>query len=86
MDTLLKQKLEMWEGKLAKLKLAYQEVLTRRGEAMREGDLRENAAFQLADEDASAMGVQIGEVEKIIEKLQKEAGIDTTAKKADKKA
>lgn len=80
------QKLKMWEGKLAKLKVAYQEVLVRRGEAMREGDLKENAAFQLADEDASAMGVQIGEVEKIIDKLQKEAGIDVGIKKSTKKA
>lgn len=81
MDTLTAQKLKMWEGKLEKLKVAYQEVLTRRGEAMREGDLRENAAFQLADEDASAMNVQIAEYEKIIDKLKKEAGVKEEKKK-----
>lgn len=80
MDKLTEDKLKLWEGKLAKLKVAYQEVLNRRGEAMREGDLRENAAFQLADEDASAMNVQMAEVEKIIAKIKKEAGIEEKKK------
>lgn len=69
------QKLKMWEEKLTRLDKEYQEVLVRRGEAMAMGDLRENAAFQMADEDASALGAQIEEVNRIIAKLQVELGI-----------
>ncbi len=65
------QKLKMWNDKLAQLEVRYEEIMVRRSEAMAMGDLRENAAFQMADEDASAMGVQIDEVKKIIGKLER---------------
>ena len=61
----------MWNDKLAQLEVRYEEIMVRRSEAMAMGDLRENAAFQMADEDASAMGVQIDEVKKIISKLER---------------
>ncbi len=69
--SLTAQKLKMWNDKLAQLEVRYEEIMVRRSEAMAMGDLRENAAFQMADEDASAMGVQIDEVKKIISKLER---------------
>lgn len=69
---LVTAKLEMWNKKLADLKVRLDEIMVRRSEAMAMGDLRENAAFQMADEDASAMTVQIDEVKRIIAKLEAE--------------
>lgn len=69
MDQLQKQKLEMWEKKLQDLKKRYSAVMLRRGEAIAMGDLRENAAFQDADEEAAVVRQQITEVESIIVKL-----------------
>lgn len=68
------QKLEMWQGKLATLEKEYEDIMVKRGEAMAMGDLRENAAFQMLDEDASTYRVKIDEVKKIIAKLEKELG------------
>ncbi len=66
------EKLTMWQGKLATLVKEYEDIMQKRGEAMAMGDLRENAAFQMLDEDASTYRVKIDEVKKIIEKLEKE--------------
>ena len=71
MDDLTKQKLEMWTNKLEDLRKRLEETMIRRGEAMQMGDLRENAAFQDADEEAAVLRQQVQEVEKIIEKLEK---------------
>lgn len=70
MDTLTKQKLEMWQKKLEDLKKRLDAVMQRRGEAIAMGDLRENAAFQDADEEASVVRQQVTEVEAIISKLE----------------
>lgn len=77
MSDLIKQKIKMWKDKLNKLRNEYEEIKVRRGEAMKEGDLRENAAFQLADEDASTYSVRIDEVERIIVKLEVEEGVSS---------
>jgi transcription elongation GreA/GreB family factor len=70
MDDLTKQKLEMWNKKLVELQEELEKIMVRRGEAAREGDLRENAAFQMASEDADTYRVRIEEVEKIIRELE----------------
>lgn len=70
MDDLTKQKLEMWRKKLTDLQEELEKIMVRRGEAAREGDLRENAAFQMASEDADTYRVRIEEVEKIIKELE----------------
>ncbi len=70
MDT-NKQKLEMWQKKLADLQQRLELVLKRRGEAIQMGDLRENAAFQDADEESAVVRQQISEVEGIISRLAK---------------
>lgn len=70
MDTVTQEKLTMWQGKLKKLQEEYEVIMQKRGEAMAMGDLRENAAFQMLDEDAATYRVKIDEVKKIISKLQ----------------
>ena len=73
MDKKLQQeKLKMWQDKLKKLETEYEDIMVRRGEAMAMGDLRENAAFQMLDEDASTWRVRIDEVKGIIAKIEKE--------------
>lgn len=79
-DNLIQQKIDMWKTKLVKLEKEYDEIMIRRGEAMKEGDLRENAAFQMADEDASTYNVRMDEVKKIIAKLESELAGGKVAK------
>lgn len=69
------EKLKMWEGKLIKLQKEYEDIMQKRGEAMAMGDLRENAAFQMLDEDAATWRVKIDEVKKIIVKIKQNLGI-----------
>lgn len=66
------EKLDMWKGKLVKLQEEYEDIMQKRGEAMAMGDLRENAAFQMLDEDAATYRVKIEEVNKIIARLEDE--------------
>lgn len=69
MDDLKQQKIEMWKTKLVQLQKEYAEIMQRRGEAAREGDLRENAAYQMATQDAETWRVRISEVKKILADL-----------------
>lgn len=70
-DKIQQEKLKMWQGKLLKMENDYLDIMQKRGEAMAMGDLRENAAFQMLDEDAATYRVKIQEVKKIIEKIEK---------------
>ena len=70
MDTLQTEKLNMWKKKLQKMEVDYKELMIKRGEAMAMGDLRENAAFQMLDDDAVTTRVRIEEVKKIITKIE----------------
>lgn len=70
MEQITKEKLEMWKKKLTKMEEEYKDIMIRRGEAMAMGDLRENAAFQMLDEDAATWSIKIKEVKKIIDKLE----------------
>lgn len=69
-DKLHQEKLKMWRGKLVQLEIELEEIMKRRGEAAREGDLRENAAYHMATEDAETWRVRIDEVKKIIANLE----------------
>lgn len=70
-DGKLKQeKLKMWQAKLLELQKRYAEVVRLRGEAAQMGDLRENAAFQDADEESAVVSKRISDVEKIIAELE----------------
>jgi transcription elongation GreA/GreB family factor len=69
-DKITEEKLKMWKDKLAKLEAEYKVIMEKRGEAMAMGDLSENAAFQMLDEDASTYRVRIDEVKNILAKLE----------------
>lgn len=71
MDKKLRQeKLKMWKDQLKQLEDELQKILLHKGEAAQEGDLRENAAYQMAIEDADTWRVRIDEVKKIIADLE----------------
>ena len=71
MDSKLQQeKLKMWQDKLTILEKELAEITQRRGEAAREGDLRENAAYQMATEDQETWRVRIDEVKRIIANIE----------------
>lgn len=71
MATMVNEKLNMWKGKLVELEKELEAIMQRRGEAAAMGDLSENAAFQMADEDADVYQTRIDEVRKIIADLEK---------------
>lgn len=71
-DNLKQQKIDMWKDKLTKLQKELDEIMIKRGEAMAMGDLRENAAFQMLDEDSGTWRVRIDEVKKILRDLGEE--------------
>lgn len=71
-DNLKQEKIKMWTEKLAQLEKELEEIRIRRGEAAREGDLRENAAYQMATEDMDTWRVRIDEVKKILANLEQE--------------
>ncbi len=70
MDKIKEQKLKMWKQKLEELEKNLEDAMRRRGEAAREGDLRENAAYQMATEDAETFRARIGDVKTIITQLE----------------
>ncbi len=71
MAAMISEKLNMWKGKLVELEKELEAIMQRRGEAAAMGDLSENAAFQMADEDADVYQTRIDEVRKIISDLEK---------------
>lgn len=71
-DDLRQQKLDMWRKKLAELEKELEDIIQRRSEAAAMGDLRENAAYQLATEDAENYRARIADVQKIISDLEDE--------------
>jgi transcription elongation GreA/GreB family factor len=68
-ENLKQQKIEMWSKKLFQLHVELNEIMQRRGEAAREGDLRENAAYKQATEDAESWRARIEDVKKILTDL-----------------
>jgi len=69
MDKLTQQKIEMWTRKLEALEAELEVIIARKGAAALEGDLRENAAYQMAEEDADVTRAKIEDVKKIIKDL-----------------
>lgn len=77
-DDLKQEKLKMWNKKLTDLEKELEEILVRKGEAAREGDLRENAAYQMAAEDADTWRARIEDVKKIISDLEGDKATKTS--------
>lgn len=69
---LLEQKLKMWQEKLVDLEKEYAAINRRKGEAAAMGDLSENAAYQMATEDADIYRTRMLEVQKIIRGIEDE--------------
>lgn len=78
-EAIKEQKLKMWREKLVTLEKELQEIMVRKGEAAKEGDLRENAAYQMAAEDADTWRARIEDVKKIISDLEQGKGSVTQA-------
>ncbi len=71
MEGTKQEKLKRWQDQLEKLEKELVAIMQRRGEAAAMGDLSENAAFQMASEDADTYRVRIQEVKKILADLEK---------------
>lgn len=69
---LLKQKREMWSKKLEDLRREYDETRIKRGEAAKEGDLRENAAYAQLTEEAEVLSARMNDIQKMVEQIEKE--------------
>lgn len=72
MNKLRKQKLQYWKEKEEELKERLSFVMQSRGKAAQEGDLRENAAYDLLTEEQEVLNVQLANIQKIIQGLEKE--------------
>ena len=71
MDSKLNQeKLKMWQAKLKQTQKEYEAMVLLRGQAAAMGDLRENAAFQDADEQSAVLSKRMSDIEKIITELE----------------
>lgn len=70
-DSLKAEKLKMWKKKLEEAQEELKAIIVRRSEAAAMGDLRENAAFLMAEEDAATQRVRIDELKKIVAELEK---------------
>ena len=68
-DTLRQQKIEMWTKKRAQVEEELKDALLRKGEAAREGDLRENAAYKQAIEDSEMANARLADIDKILSDL-----------------
>jgi len=71
---LLKQKLAFWKKQETELEKRFKELMQLRGEAAREGDLKENAGYELRTEEAQVASAQLGQARKTIKKLEEELG------------
>lgn len=74
-DSLLIQKIKMWRDKLNDLQKQYNETKIKRGEAAKEGDLRENAAYAQLTEEAEVLSARMNDIQRMVEKLEEDAGI-----------
>jgi transcription elongation GreA/GreB family factor len=79
-EELNRQKIQMWADKLKQLQAQFDDVRIRRGEAAREGDLRENAAYIDLTEQAEVLSARINDIQKMIAQLE-EAGAKKDASK-----
>ena len=68
----LGEKLIFWKKQEKELEERFNNLMLLRGEAAREGDLSENAGFELRTEEAQVASVQLGQARKTIKKLEEE--------------
>lgn len=68
----LKEKLAFWKKQEIELEKRFNNLMVLRGEAAREGDLKENAGYELRTEEAQVASAQLGQARKTIKQLEEE--------------
>lgn len=68
----LKEKLSFWRDREKQLEERFKKFMKLRGEAAAEGDLSENASYELRTESAQVTSAQLGQVKKTIKQLEGE--------------
>lgn len=68
----LQEKLKFWRKQEKELEERFNKLMQLRGEAAREGDLSENAGFELRTEEAQVASAQLGQARKSIKKIEEE--------------
>ena len=68
----IQEKLIFWKKQEKQLEERYNHLMQLRGEAAREGDLSENAGFELRTEEAQVASAQLGQARKAIKRLEEE--------------
>lgn len=64
------EKLKFWKEQEKELEKRYLELMKLRGEAAQEGDLSENAGFELRTEEAQVTSARLAHVKKTIKELE----------------
>ena len=67
---LRQQKLKMWKENLRQLEEQLKVILAKKGVAAQQGDLSENAAYSLAQEEETTCRIRIEGIKKIISELE----------------
>lgn len=67
---LLKEKLQFWKKQESQILKRFNELMLLRGEAAREGDLKENAGYELRTEEAQVASARIAQARKTIKDLE----------------
>lgn len=66
----LEEKLAFWRKQEKELEKRFNNLMLLRGEAAREGDLKENAGYELRTEEAQVASAQIANARKTIKVLE----------------
>lgn len=69
---LFEEKLKFWKKQETELQERFDKLMKLRGEAAREGDLSENAGFELRTEEAQVASAQLAQAKKSIRKIEEE--------------
>lgn len=64
------EKLKMWQKQADQLQQDLDDAYKHKGEAAQEGDLRENAAYQMAIEDGEMISARLAGIQKLIKELE----------------
>lgn len=71
----LLEKLNFWKEREKALEERFKKMMKRRGEAAAEGDLSENAGYEMATQDAQLASAQLANVKKAIKDIEQELGV-----------
>ncbi|QQG43658.1 MAG: hypothetical protein HYW45_01410 [Candidatus Daviesbacteria bacterium] len=64
------EKLKLWKKQQAELEEQLSLAMVKKGEAAQEGDLRENAKYQDAAEQADLLSARLNNIQKMIKELE----------------